>query len=152
MKCACRLLAKIRSIATALRAPHTDAVLKRKAGVGMLIDMATRWGSIPRMVKRLIRLKPFVQDLGMRDVHLSEFEWGEVQRLSDLLDIPQKTTITGYDTDKYHDQPRTRPKLGAHPNQDQEKKDIEQENTITKSKTKTGSRKHKDYDQHQNRS
>ena len=60
----------------------------------MLIDMATRWGSISRMVKRLIRLKPFVQDLGMREVHLYEFEWGEVQRLSDMLDIPQKTTIT----------------------------------------------------------
>ena len=40
-----KFLTKLRKIAQHLRAPHTDGILKRRAGKGMLIDMPTRWGS-----------------------------------------------------------------------------------------------------------
>ena len=37
-----KFLTKLRKIAQHLRAPHTDGILKRRAGKGMLIDMPTR--------------------------------------------------------------------------------------------------------------
>ena len=48
---------------------------------------------MPLMVQRLLFLKDTVQDLGIREVFLTDFEWMEVGRLAKILDIPLKATV-----------------------------------------------------------
>ncbi len=84
---------QIRNIAAHLRAPHTDAILQRRAGKGMTIDNVTRWGSTYLMIRRLVELKDVVQDLGYKEVHLTEFEWSKVERLASLLQLPYEATL-----------------------------------------------------------
>ena len=89
-----KFLTKLRKIAQHLRAPHTDGILKRRAGKGMLIDMPTRWGSTFLMLQRLLDLKSFIQDLGSQDSYLTESEWSEVKMMVDVLQIPHAATIS----------------------------------------------------------
>ena len=88
-----KFLSKIRKIAQFLRSPHTDIVLKRRAGKGMLIDMATRWGSTYLMLERLLELKCVVQDLGSQESHLSEKEWMELKEMVEILKCPHTATV-----------------------------------------------------------
>lgn len=88
-----KFLSKVRKIAQFLRSPHTDIVLKRRAGKGMLIDMATRWGSTYLMLERLLELKCVVQDLGSQESHLSEKEWMEISEMVETLKCPHAATI-----------------------------------------------------------
>ena len=89
-----KFLTKLRKIAQHLRAPHTDGILKRRAGKGMLIDMPTRWGSTFLMLQHLLDLKSFIQDLGSQDSYLTESEWSEVKMMVDVLQIPHAATIS----------------------------------------------------------
>ena len=89
-----KFLTKLRKIAQHLRAPHTDGILKRRAGKGMLIDMPTRWGSTFLMLQRLLDLKSFIQDLGSQDSYLTESEWSEVKMMVDVLQIPHAAIIS----------------------------------------------------------
>ena len=73
-----RFLGKIRSMATTLRQPKKDAVIKRKTGLAMLIDMETRWGSTFLMVKRLLRLKETVIEFDSKDLELYESQWEKI--------------------------------------------------------------------------
>lgn len=86
-------LTKIRAVTQHLRAPHTDSILKRRAGKGVVIDVVTRWGSTFLMLKRLLELKVFIQDLGSREVHLTDQEWAKLEDMVHLLEIPYKATI-----------------------------------------------------------
>lgn len=89
-----KFVTKIRKVAQHLRTSHTDGILKRRAGKGMLIDMPTRWGSTFLMLERLLHLKAVVQDLDSVDSYLSESEWGELENMVDILRIPYNATIS----------------------------------------------------------
>jgi hypothetical protein len=93
-KAVATFIAKLRAIVQLLRAPHADAILKRRTGKGALIDMPTRWGSLFLMLKRLLELKNAVQDLALTGAHLTEYEWEKVERLVSVLEIPHKATIS----------------------------------------------------------
>ena len=45
------------------------------------------------MAKRLLELKDSIKGLASDDVKLTDYEWGELQRLVSILSIPQKATI-----------------------------------------------------------
>ena len=84
---------KVRKLAVNLRSPRNDAVLKRCAGKGMLIDMPTRWGSTFLMVSRLLELKDAILELSLSEVHFSDYEWVELARLVDILRVPYDATL-----------------------------------------------------------
>lgn len=86
------LIAKVRKVATAARTPKLDAILKRRAGKGAIIDQVTRWGSTYNMVKRLVELKPVLIDMANPDVSLSEVQWMQLEELEDLLKLPFQVT------------------------------------------------------------
>ena len=89
-----RFLTKFRDITGRLRAPQTDAVLKHH-NKSMIIDVATRWGSTFAMLKRLLELRSTIEheDFGDREINLSTNDWCKIQKLVDVLAIPQNTTL-----------------------------------------------------------
>ena len=86
------LLAKVRKISTAARTPKRDAILKRRAGKGAIMDQATQWGSTYNMVKRIVKLRPVLTDMENPDVTLTELQWKKVEELEDLLRLSFKVT------------------------------------------------------------
>ena len=85
---------KLATISQKLRAPILDAILKQLIGMGALMRNKTRWGSVYLMVRRLLKIKPQVKDLPSEEVKLTELEWGKLERLVTILEIPHKATIT----------------------------------------------------------
>ena len=77
-----------------LRVPRTDAVSKHH-NKSMSIDVATRWGSTFAMLKRFLELRRTIEheDLGDREIHLSTNDWSKIQKLVDVLAVPQNTTL-----------------------------------------------------------
>ena len=69
---AATLISKLRQVVTAARTPKIDAILQRSAGKGTILDQAIRWGSTYMMVKRLLELKPFLDDIDNPSVFLTE--------------------------------------------------------------------------------
>lgn len=86
-------VAKIRNLATQLRAPHADAILKRRCKKGMLVDMPTRWGSTYLMIQRLVEIQDVVKDFPAREFQLTEYEWAEVTLLAEVLKAPYDATL-----------------------------------------------------------
>jgi len=86
------LIGKLRQVATAARTPKIDAVLKKRAKKGAIIDQATLWGSTYMMVKRLLELKTFLEDSGNPAVSLSRREWNDVLQLEAVLAFPFAAT------------------------------------------------------------
>lgn len=85
---ASNIIAKIRQVAVAARTSKLDAILKRRAGKGALLDQATRWGSTYLMVKRLLELKDTLVDMANPSVALTENQWQQVKELEMLLALP----------------------------------------------------------------
>jgi len=82
------LISKIRKVVTAARTPKIDAILKRKANKGAILDQSTRWGSTYLMIERILEIKDTLVDIAHPDVCLSEAEWKEVEDLECLLRDP----------------------------------------------------------------
>jgi len=86
------LIGKLRHVATTARTLKIDAILKKRAKKGAIIDQATRWGSTYMMVKRLLELKTFLEDIDNPAVSLSEREWNNVLQLEAVLAFPFAAT------------------------------------------------------------
>lgn len=89
---AASLIGKFRQAAIAARTPKIDAILRRRAGKGAIIDQATRWGSTYLMIKRLLDLRNALEDVDNPSVSLTERQWNELSDLESLLATPFITT------------------------------------------------------------
>ncbi|XP_023212677.1 uncharacterized protein LOC111615505 [Centruroides sculpturatus] len=67
-----KIITKLRQVATVARTPKIDAILRRRARKGIILDQPTHWGSTYLMVKRLLELKTFLEDLDNPSVLLTE--------------------------------------------------------------------------------
>lgn len=79
------LISKLRQVVVIARTPKVDAILKRRAGKGAIIDQATRWGSTYLMIKRLLEIKSNLIDMAHPDITLTEFQWKQAEELEALL-------------------------------------------------------------------
>ncbi len=57
------LISKARQVALTARTPKIDAIIKRRAIKGAILDQDTRWGSTYLMIKRLLELKNILEDI-----------------------------------------------------------------------------------------
>ncbi|XP_044134821.1 AP-4 complex subunit mu-1 isoform X1 [Bufo gargarizans] len=89
---AATLISKLRQVTVAARAPKTDAILKRRAGKGANLDKTTRWGSTYLMVKRLLELKDFIEEMDNENLALTESQWTQTKELENLLSHPFTVT------------------------------------------------------------
>ncbi|KAM5158321.1 LOW QUALITY PROTEIN: uncharacterized protein ACMZJ9_009610 [Mantella aurantiaca] len=89
---AATLIGKLRQVTVAARAPKTDAILKRRAGKGAILDPTTRWGSTYLMVKRLLELKDFIEEMDNENLALTESQWTQTKELENLLSHPFNVT------------------------------------------------------------
>ncbi|GFG29456.1 hypothetical protein Cfor_08213, partial [Coptotermes formosanus] len=89
---AATLIGKLRRVTVATRAPKTDAILKRRAGKGAILDQTTRWGSTYLMVKRLLELKDFIEEMDNENLALTESQWTQTKELENLLFHPFTVT------------------------------------------------------------
>ena len=89
---ASNLISRVRNIATRARTPKIDAILKRRAKKGAIIDQATRWGSTYLMIQRILELKPVLQDMADPSLTMSAAHWEQVKDLEELLSHPFKVT------------------------------------------------------------
>lgn len=87
-----KILSKLRQIATAARSSKIDEILKRRAGKGATLDQATRWGSTYLMIKRLIELKTYLNDLDNEELSLSNKYWEQTVNLEKVLECAFVTT------------------------------------------------------------
>lgn len=85
---AANLVGRVRNIAVAARTPKLDAILKRRAGKGAILDQATRWGSTYLMIQRVLTLKPFLIDMANPDITMTDAQWQQVKELEELLRHP----------------------------------------------------------------
>ncbi|XP_039612247.1 uncharacterized protein LOC120531155 [Polypterus senegalus] len=89
---AATLIGKLRQVAISARAPKTDAILKRRAGKGAILDQTTLWGSTYLMVKRLLELEDVLEALDNENVALTESQWAQIKELENLLSHPFTVT------------------------------------------------------------
>ncbi|KAM9301722.1 LOW QUALITY PROTEIN: uncharacterized protein PAF06_014937 [Gastrophryne carolinensis] len=89
---AATLIGKLRQVTVAARAPKTDAILKRRAGKGAILDQTTRWGSTYLMVKRLLELKDFIEEMDNENIAITESQWTQTKELENLLSHPFTVT------------------------------------------------------------
>ena len=73
--------------------PHTNFVLKGRAGKNLLVDMATRWGGSYLLLVRLLELKCVVQNLGSQKSNLSEKEWVKSSEMVEIRKCPHIVTV-----------------------------------------------------------
>ena len=85
-------ISKLKQVVTAARTSKIDAILQRHAGKGAILGQATRWGSTYMIVKRLLKLKPFLEDIDNPNVSLTESQWREASQLEALLSHPYAVT------------------------------------------------------------
>lgn len=90
---AATLIEKLRQVAVAARTPKIDAILKRRARKGIILDQSTRWGSTYLMVKRLLELKTFLEDLDNQSVSLTKRQWDQTEKLESVLSYPYVVTL-----------------------------------------------------------
>ena len=86
------LISKFRQIAEAARTTQIDSILKKHSGMGAILDQETRWGSTYTMIKRLLDLKVYLEDLANNDVSLTQEEWVKLTELEVLLCYPFSVT------------------------------------------------------------
>ena len=89
-----RVISNIRNKCKELRNGGPNEYLKEKTGLVALIDQETRWGSISAMLTRFVELKPHIQSLArlIDKLKMTEFQWNEVEELSNLLKKPLEIT------------------------------------------------------------
>ncbi|XP_039441388.1 uncharacterized protein LOC120422101 [Culex pipiens pallens] len=87
-----KLIRRLRKIAVAARVPKTDAIIKRKAKKGAILDQATRWGSTYMMIQRLIELRPILDDLDNESVMMNQSQWDKAENLVNILKLPYLIT------------------------------------------------------------
>ena len=63
------LISKLRQVAGAGRTPKIDDILNRRAKKGIILDQVTGWGNTYLIVKRLLELKRFLEDLDYKMFH-----------------------------------------------------------------------------------
>lgn len=90
---AATLIEKLRQVAVAARTPKIDAILKRRARKGIILDQSTRWRSTYLMVKRLLELKTFLEDLDNQSVSLTKRQWDQTEKLESVLSYPYVVTL-----------------------------------------------------------
>ena len=56
-----RVISLVRNVAKTLRNPKINEILKKNAKLTAVVDMETRWGSTYLMLKRVVKLKEFIQ-------------------------------------------------------------------------------------------
>ena len=59
---AANAIARYQKLVTSARAPIVDAIIRKKAGKGAILDQATRWGSTFEMINRLLQLRDALTD------------------------------------------------------------------------------------------
>ena len=89
---AANLIGMVRNIATRARNPKIDAILKRRAKKGAIIDQVTRWGSTYLMIERILELKSILSDMANHDLTMSNVQWDQVKSLKELLYYPYIVT------------------------------------------------------------
>lgn len=89
---AATMISRFRKVATSARTPKIDSIVRKHAGMGAILDQETRWGSTYMMIKRLLDLKPYLEDLANKDVSLTEYEWTQLTDLEALLRFPFSIT------------------------------------------------------------
>ncbi|XP_067128178.1 uncharacterized protein [Centruroides vittatus] len=67
-----KIITKLRQVATVARTPKIDAILRRRARKRIILDQSIRWGSTYLMVKQLLELKTFLENLDNPSVSLTE--------------------------------------------------------------------------------
>lgn len=85
-------IGKLRQVSVAARALKTDAILKRRAGKGAILDQTTCWGSTYLMVKHLLELKDFIEEMDNENLALTESQWTQTKELENLLSHPFNVT------------------------------------------------------------
>lgn len=86
------VIRRLRQVATAARTPKIDSIVKKHSGLGAILDQDTRWSSTYMMIKRLLDLKPYLEDLANPNVSLTECEWTQLIELEALLHHPFTVT------------------------------------------------------------
>ena len=86
------MIGKLRQVALAARTPKIDAILKRRTAKGAIIDQATRWGCTYLMVKRLLELTSFLENIDNPSLALTEGQWKSAIELEELLQLPYIVT------------------------------------------------------------
>jgi len=86
------LIGKLRHVATTASNPKIGSILERRAKKGAISNQATRWRSTYMMVKRLLELKPSLEDIDGPAVSLSEKECNDVLQLEAVLAFPFAVT------------------------------------------------------------
>ncbi|KAM4701935.1 LOW QUALITY PROTEIN: uncharacterized protein O3C94_002843 [Discoglossus pictus] len=89
---AATLIGKLRQVTVAARAPKIDVILKRRSGKGAILDQTTRWGSTYLMVKCLLELKDFIEEMDNDNLALTESQWTQTKELENLLSHPINVT------------------------------------------------------------
>lgn len=90
------LIGKLRRVAKEARTPKINEKLKWKAHKVAILDQDTRWGSTYCMIKRLIELKSYIQDMadvGNRELDLPTTLWDQAQELENLLRKSYEVTL-----------------------------------------------------------
>jgi hypothetical protein len=68
-----------------IRTSKIDAILQRRAGKGAILDQATHWVTTYMMVRRLLDLKTFLEDIDNPNVLLTESQWRNFSQLEAVL-------------------------------------------------------------------
>ncbi|CAL8313668.1 unnamed protein product [Arctogadus glacialis] len=87
LKQASNIIAKARHVAKRLRTQNVVCVLKRMGHKRAIVDCATRWHSTHDMLRRLLELKTFCEDMAptIPVLHLSDSEWEYVSNTVNAL-------------------------------------------------------------------
>ena len=79
------LISKFRQVTKGAGTTQMDLILKKHSGI---LYQETCWGSSYTMIKRLLDLKAYLEDLGNKDVFLTQQEWVKLTELEALLCYP----------------------------------------------------------------
>ena len=90
-----KLLTKTRHIVAKLRSPNILSVLEKRQNKRPVLDMATRWGSTYKMIKRLTELREAIEELGVLspELHISSTMWSGLEVLCSVLEMPYSVTL-----------------------------------------------------------
>ncbi|XP_076057964.1 uncharacterized protein LOC143035181 isoform X2 [Oratosquilla oratoria] len=79
------LIGRLKNFVAAARTSKLDTVLKQHAEKGTILDQATQWGRVYRMIQHILEIRPFLSDIDSPDVMMIEDQWEQVKELEGLL-------------------------------------------------------------------
>lgn len=88
------LISKYKQVATSARTPKIDAILKKRSGLGAILDQETCWGRTYMMIEHLLDLNVYLEELANKDASLTKYEWDQLMELEALLQFPLSVTKT----------------------------------------------------------